>query len=80
MTARIHGSNFAEFDRYIHEIARRYDLRYVHFSNLGYRLSDDKFQNQDHMRLETQLEIWPLVQQACFQDERDAHRPPSVNP
>jgi hypothetical protein len=66
MTARIHGSNFAAFDRYIHQIARRYDLRYVDYRELDYRFGDDRFQNQDHMRLEPQLEFWPLVERACF--------------
>ncbi|MEY9157343.1 hypothetical protein [Bradyrhizobium japonicum] len=66
MTASIPDSHFAEFDHYIHEIAHRFNLRYVDFSALPRTFDDSAFANSDHLLDRESSAVWPLVARACF--------------
>jgi hypothetical protein len=65
----ITDSRYQEFDRYIERLAQSLSVRFVDFRKLSFEFDDSKFYNQDHMRYQAAIAVWPLVARSCFGDE-----------
>ena len=62
----IADSRYEEFDRYIEKLARSLSVRFIDFRQLPFEFDDSKFYNQDHMRFQTAIAVWPMVARTCF--------------
>jgi hypothetical protein len=62
----IADSRYEEFDRYIEKLAQSLSVRFIDFRQLPFEFDDSKFYNQDHMRFQAAIAVWPMVARSCF--------------